>query len=88
MEQETRRARAYIEQPQQSSSYYSDGMPGSAAQGPSMGAPNGAINPRNGQFYPSVGGGGVLNPRSGEVYPAAGPGLVVNPRTGQGMPVN
>lgn len=63
-------------------------LSGSAAQGPVMGAPNGVINPRNGQFYPGIGGGAVLNQRSGEVYPAAGPGLVINPRNGQVMPVH
>src|SRR5258705_9457956 len=44
----------------------------------------GAINLRNGQHYPNV-GGGVINLRDGQFYPEVAGGYI-NPRTGEFMP--
>jgi hypothetical protein len=45
-----------------------------------------SINPRTGEFYPGIGGGGSLNPRTGEVYPGIGGGGSFNPSTGAVYP--
>jgi hypothetical protein len=44
----------------------------------------GAINPRTGEYYPSV-PGGVINPKSGEILPKVNGGYI-NPQTGEFIP--
>jgi len=45
----------------------------------------GAINPKNGEYYPPTGNGDVINPATGERYPGVTGGYV-NPNTGEFIP--